>query len=294
MVKYQRFVAYVYEYQKGKKGNNCGFIKVEAREQVCLMEVHMRCPGLIAGMECTVYGFVRRKGLLEGSRIGKFRTEAGRMDCLLETQTMAVGHGKIPLGDMNGMILILDSGGFFGTEWDDRPIRPEDFQEMTEETEQKTEPAKEDEQVHTQSVQESEMTECPEPLKPQKYPPHKLEPGCPEPAPVGVPCEAFGDGEMTECRRITIDELCRLGRRVCMLRNNRFLQYGYHNFGHLLLCCTRDGQWMLGVPGAYDQQEGFMANMFGFSYFKESRDIQVPKGKGGYWYRSVDAPNFNS
>jgi len=41
-----------------------------------------------------------------------------------------------------------------------------------------------------------------------------------------------------------------------MLRNNRFLQYGYHNFGHLLLCCTRDGQWMLGVPGAYDQQEG--------------------------------------
>lgn len=78
MAKYQRFVAYVYEYQKGKKGNNCGFIKVEAREQVCLMEVHLRCPGLIAGMECTVYGFVRRKGLLEGSRIGKFRTEAGQ------------------------------------------------------------------------------------------------------------------------------------------------------------------------------------------------------------------------
>ena len=138
------------------------------------------------------------------------------------------------------------------------------------------------------------MTECPEPLKPPKHPSHKPKPGRPEPAPVGVPCEAFGDGEMTECRRITIDELCHLGRRVCMLRNNRFLQYGYHNFGHLLLCCTHDGQWMIGVPGAYDQQEGFMANMFGFSYFKESRDIQVPKGKGGYWYRSVDAPNLNS
>lgn len=127
------------------------------------------------------------------------------------------------------MILILDRCGFFGTEMVDRPIQAGGFQEMTEEVEQKTEPAKEDEQVHTQSVQESEMTECPEPLKPQKYPPHKPEPGRPEPAPVGVPCEAFGDGEMTECRRITIDELCRLGRRVCMLRNNRFLQYGYHN-----------------------------------------------------------------
>lgn len=99
MAKYQRFVAYVYEYQKGKKGNNCGFIKVEAREQVCLMEVHLRCPGLIAGMECTVYGFVRRKGLLEGSRIGKFRTEAGRMDCLLgNTDNGCRGMERIPLG----------------------------------------------------------------------------------------------------------------------------------------------------------------------------------------------------
>lgn len=118
MAKYQRFVAYVYEYQKGKKGNNCGFIKVEAREQVCPMEVHLRCPGLIAGMECTVYGFVRRKGLLEGSRIGKSEQKPAEWIVFWKSQTMAVGHGKIPLGDMNGMILILDSGGFFGTEWD--------------------------------------------------------------------------------------------------------------------------------------------------------------------------------
>ena len=32
---YRRFVAYVYEYLKGKKENNCGFIKVEEREQQC-------------------------------------------------------------------------------------------------------------------------------------------------------------------------------------------------------------------------------------------------------------------
>ena len=54
------------------------------------------------------------------------------MDCLLETETMAVGQGKIPLGEMNGMVLILESGGFFGTEWDDQPIRPEDFRVMPE------------------------------------------------------------------------------------------------------------------------------------------------------------------
>ena len=127
MAEYRRFVAYVYEYLKGKKGSNCGFIRVEAWGKVCRMEIHLRCPGLLAGTECSVYGFVRKKGLLDGSRIGNCRTEEGKMDCLLETETMAVGHGKIPLGEMNGMVLILESGGFFGTEWDDQLIRPEDF-----------------------------------------------------------------------------------------------------------------------------------------------------------------------
>lgn len=345
MAEYRRFVAYVYEYQKGKKGSNCGFIKVEAWERTCRMEVHLKCPGLLKGMECTVYGFVRRKGLLDGSRIGSCRTGEGRMDCVLETQTRAVGTGKIPLAEINGMVLILDSGGFFGTEWDDQPIRPEDFreipaitenkkteledgsrenkeketsenkpQEIQQNTGKKTEEALPVEtanaeekpaqneilskpEVHTQSVPESETAEYPNRPLPPPPPGHsshmqKTNRTVP-PKSFGTPCDPFNDGELTECRKITPDELCHFGRRACMLRNNRFLQYGYYNFGHLLLCRNHCGQWILGVPGGYDQQERFMANMFGFSYFKESKTIRIPKGKGGYWYRLIDAPNSN-
>ena len=32
---YRRFIAYVYEYLNGKKSGNCGFIKVEVRDQQC-------------------------------------------------------------------------------------------------------------------------------------------------------------------------------------------------------------------------------------------------------------------
>lgn len=408
MAEYRRFVAYVYEYLKGKKGSNCGFIRVEAWGKVCRMEIHLRCPGLLAGTECSVYGFVRKKGLLDGSRIGNCRTEEGKMDCLLETETMAVGHGKIPLGEMNGMVLILESGGFFGTEWDDQPIRPEDFRVMPEVREEakidgeskragveegkserggleeETEDAKlrgnprnnvenagegeksvvdgniaeqgageevmksqdkspqdmdtSQPEIHTQSIEGQEIEEYPRqpgpgrppvppPLMPDPGrppvppppmpgsgrpvpPPPMPGPGRPVPPPpprpphmsgqartskpIGTPCDAFNDGELTDCRKITPEELCFLGRRACMLRNNRFLQYGYYNFGHLLLCRNTCGQWILGVPGGYDQQESFMANMFGFSYFKESPNIRIPKGKGGYWYRLIDAPNLNS
>lgn len=408
MAEYRRFVAYVYEYLKGKKGSNCGFIRVEAWGKVCRMEIHLRCPGLLAGTECSVYGFVRKKGLLDGSRIGNCRTEEGKMDCLLETETMAVGHGKIPLGEMNGMVLILESGGFFGTEWDDQPIRPEDFRVMPEVREEakidgeskragveegkserggleeETEDAKlrgnprnnvenagegeksvvdgniaeqgageevmksqdkspqdmdtSQPEIHTQSIEGQEIEEYPRqpgpgrpPVSPPPMPgpgrppvppppmpgsgrpvppPPMPGPGRPVPPPpprpphmsgqartskpIGTPCDAFNDGELTDCRKITPEELCFLGRRACMLRNNRFLQYGYYNFGHLLLCRNTCGQWILGVPGGYDQQERFMANMFGFSYFKESPNIRIPKGKGGYWYRLIDAPNLNS
>ena len=396
MAEYRRFVAYVYEYLKGKKGSNCGFIRVEAWGKVCRMEIHLRCPGLLAGTECSVYGFVRKKGLLDGSRIGNCRTEEGKMDCLLETETMAVGHGKIPLGEMNGMVLILESGGFFGTEWDDQPIRPEDFRVMPEVREEakidgeskragveegkserggleeETEDAKlrgnprnnvenagegeksvvdgniaeqgageevmksqdkspqdmdtSQPEIHTQSIEGQEIEEyprqpgpgrppvppppMPDPGRPPVPPPPLPGPGRPVPPPpprpphmsgqartskpIGTPCDAFNDGELTDCRKITPEELCFLGRRACMLRNNRFLQYGYYNFGHLLLCRNTCGQWILGVPGGYDQQERFMANMFGFSYFKESPNIRIPKGKGGYWYRLIDAPNLNS
>lgn len=408
MAEYRRFVAYVYEYLKGKKGSNCGFIRVEAWGKVCRMEIHLRCPGLLAGTECSVYGFVRKKGLLDGSRIGNCRTEEGKMDCLLETETMAVGHGKIPLGEMNGMVLILESGGFFGTEWDDQPIRPEDFRVMPEVREEakidgeskragveegkserggleeETEDAKlrgnprnnvenagegeksvvdgniaeqgageevmksqdkspqdmdtSQPEIHTQSIEGQEIEEYPRqpgPGRPPVPPPPMPDPGrppVPPPSmpgsgrpvppppmpgpgrpvppppprpphmsgqartskPIGTPCDAFNDGELTDCRKITPEELCFLGRRACMLRNNRFLQYGYYNFGHLLLCRNTCGQWILGVPGGYDQQERFMANMFGFSYFKESPNIRIPKGKGGYWYRLIDAPNLNS
>ena len=347
MAEYRRFVAYVYEYLKGKKGSNCGFIRVEAWGKMCRMEIHLRCPGLLAGTECSVYGFVRRKGLLDGSRIGNCRTEEGKMDCLLETETMAVGHGKIPLGEMNGMVLILESGGFFGTEWDDQPIRPEHFRVMPEVREEakadgeskrvgmeegKTDCGVQEQEtkdaelmenpqavsqpeIHTQSIEGQEIEEYPRRPPEPPRPPHGPGPGGPNRPPVppppvprpphmsgqartskpiGTPCDAFNDGELTDCRKITPEELCFLGRRACMLRNNRFLQYGYYNFGHLLLCRNTCGQWILGVPGGYDQQERFMANMFGFSYFKESPNIRIPKGKGGYWYRLIDAPNLNA
>ncbi|ERI89093.1 hypothetical protein HMPREF1547_03823, partial [Blautia sp. KLE 1732] len=56
MARYQRFVAYVYEYRKGKKDGSSGYVRVEARDRKCRVEVHLRCVGLEPGSRCRVYG----------------------------------------------------------------------------------------------------------------------------------------------------------------------------------------------------------------------------------------------
>ena len=145
---YRRFVAYVYEYQKGKKGRNCGFIRVEAKEQACRMEAHILCPGLTPDVKCEIFGFTRKTGLLDGVLLGSCMTEDSRADCVLETDRNHMGGSAMTLENMGGMILFTENGAFFGTEWDDKPIRPENFRRVKKE---KTENKSSDKEIGPQN-----------------------------------------------------------------------------------------------------------------------------------------------
>lgn len=411
MAGYRRFIAYVYEYRKGKKQNNCGFIKVEVRGNECVVEIHLHVEGLAEGGTCKVYCFVRKEGLLHGILIGSCNTQKDWIECVLETDGTSIGGSGLPLDKMGGMILTTPSGGFYGTEWDDQVIRPENFKEVeaaaeersmqeveTRETQQQKNLAEEEENVSPNDLAAEEVltpqvtavTEEPvnlvekiaepEPITEVKYKSEseytqrekspetkeKEEPNLKSEAiltekskvnpalesesmadpdimaipkaaaeansslnpensilpetdqavenkegpevsaelhiqsakskdasfslPFGQSFCPFADGDLNQCWKITPQDLVHFPRRQCALRNNRFLQYGYYNFGHLLLCRRSNGRYILGVPGSYDQQEQFMAGMFGFSCFKESSQIKVKKGRGGYWYRAIDPP----
>ena len=130
MAGYRRFIAYVYEYRKEKKYSGCGFVKVEAREDRCIIEVHLHCPGLPPQISCSVYGFVRKDGLMNGILLGTCETEENALECTIETDTQNMGRSGIPLERMGGLLFLTEAGGFFGTEWDDQPIRPANFREL--------------------------------------------------------------------------------------------------------------------------------------------------------------------
>ena len=271
MGEYRRFVAYVYEYRKGKKEENCGFVKVESWGERCTMELHLQCPGILAGTECKSYAFVRAEKKMRGILLDSCKTEANGVRHIMETSSRDIGGQRVALEELGGMVFLTELGAFFGTEWDDIEIIPELFEEFSEEDspeeEQEELPAEEENVTATEVQQERPMP--------------------------GEPYTPFEDGDFFNCRKIKPGDLPCFSRKNCPLRQNRFLLYGYYNFGHLLLGTKENGQQILGVPGIYDQQERFMANMFGFPFFRKSREIQVPGRQGGYWYRLINSPDFH-
>lgn len=271
MGEYRRFVAYVYEYRKGKKEENCGFVKVESWGERCTMELHLQCPGILAGTECKSYAFVRAEKKMRGILLDSCKTEANGVRHIMETSSRDIGGQRVALEELGGMVFLTELGAFFGTEWDDIEIIPELFEEFSEEDspeEEQEEPPTEEENVTATEVQQERH------MPGEQYTP-------------------FEDGDFFNCRKIKPGDLSCFSGKNCPLRQNRFLLYGYYNFGHLLLCTKENGQQILGVPGIYDQQERFMANMFGFPFFRKSREIQVSGRQGGYWYRLINSPDSN-
>ena len=57
------------------------------------------------------------------------------------------------LQELGGLLLISDAGGFWGTEWDDQPIRPENFREWKK---KETEPREEAEKTGTEYQEAAE------------------------------------------------------------------------------------------------------------------------------------------
>lgn len=312
---YQRFIAYVYEYQKGKKTENCGFLKVEIKSSSCRIEIHLHCPGIPPEIEAQIYGFFRKDGLMNGILLGSCHTSADMAECVIECDAENPGNTGIPFKNISGIVIQTQAGGFYGTEWDDQPIRPDNFREFKPiESEKNVARPQEDTSENPDAPDtppspsisaptEERITPVP-PFPPQEKSSSK------EKAPTNVEAVSavsvrqpysfsgkeftpFDDTDFLYCWKIHPNDLIQFSSGTRTLRNNRFLQYGFYHFGHLLLGVRPGGKYILGVPGSYDQQERFMANMFGFPYFRESRTIQLPRSRGGYWCRSVDSPNFH-
>ncbi|MCD8012499.1 MAG: hypothetical protein LUG99_04900 [Lachnospiraceae bacterium] len=101
--------------------------------------------------------------------------------------------------------------------------------------------------------------------------------------------QPFRDNEFTDCVQIKLCDILPLQQENWKVGRSNFLQHGYYLYRHLLLGRTKDGQYILGVPGMCNQQEEYMAQMFGYDHFKIAASGGCRR-RFGYWYRIMEEP----
>ena len=101
--------------------------------------------------------------------------------------------------------------------------------------------------------------------------------------------DAFSEGELKNCVRVEPRDFPRLRREGWNIAGNRFILHCFQRNAHCLIGRIGDTeQYVFAVPGIYDNQERFMANMFGFPCFKANNpNAPLTNGQKGYWYRAL-------
>ena len=387
MSEYRRFVSYMYEYTNGKKNKNTGFAKVESRNGICRMQIHLQ---KIPQEEETlnIYGFVREGGWLLGIFLGQIGVKNACGDARIQTQAERIGGSAYRLEQIAGLWVESGLGRTYLTVFDDEGVdteklvtalpdekkpeeepqeeasaeaaeelREEASVEAEEELREETSAEAEEEPREEASVEAEELreeasaeaeeepreevsAEAAEELREEASVEAEEEPQGEasveaEEEPQGEPsveteeqkervhaqqagaCPAvnsrcancswhmanlnqkwqalsrryphfqpFAEGEFADCLQITPRELAFIGQGKCRVGNNSFLMHGFCNYRHLLFGKRRDGRFVLGVPGVFENQEMVMANMYGFPDFKEAM-AKHPNGKFGYWCREL-------
>lgn len=300
MSEYRRFISYIYDYHDGKKRKNCGYVKVEIRNDICRMGVHMEAAAG-AGREMQVYGFVRVDGKALGLRAGNAVRRGNAWELQLSTPAQNFAKSGYAIEDIKGVWLRSDQGGNFITVWDDEAVEPDMFVTELPQPEQlqpevpQAEPEKKTAQaessLHVQETQEQNSgpetggREVSQSLM-QRW--ENFLYHYPQISP-------FDDEEFFQCICIAPKDLSFLPREERQFGGNPFLREGYENYGHLLLACHEQGRFVLAVPGlSGEMQDRHLARMCGFPLFKQAKDTrqagteEKDTGTFGYWYHFLN------
>ena len=121
MNQYQRMVSYLYEYKKGVKGENVGYVRIERRGAGCRISLQMRSRNLGQLSDVAVF----RQGA-EGIRcytIGALTERNGDYRCRIETESENLIDSGINISDVDGIILYQDDTYYVATTWKNQSIR---------------------------------------------------------------------------------------------------------------------------------------------------------------------------
>ena len=113
---YQRFVTYLFLYEEEKKLENCGFAKVEIRQDQCRIQLQVKG---IRQENMDVYLLNQNVTEPEGILLGSMQTKNGVAEQTFFCNSNHVGESGYAISQMRGIYIPLEHTEFVASQWDD-------------------------------------------------------------------------------------------------------------------------------------------------------------------------------
>ena len=322
---YQRMVSYLYRYDKGIKGKNTGYARIERNDRRCRVTIRLQDT---VSVSPSVFFFIQNEGGMQRIPAGKLARNGSGFAGRVETPVDRMAGSEYAFDRIDGIYLSGPENVFYATTWKDITVSgaaPEKEADGWKEEDDRDAGNRSDagsgseesrpQAVNTASTeirQESERAETvqrrQDALDDALQAATGLEEASSAEASSVEACSRrerpdFGErmlsvfpkmypfeiDEMGECVRIDLKDIGNLPVAYWSLAGNPFLLRGYYCYRHLIFACIGRQEYAVGVPGIYSEENSKWAKECRMLRFQPLSRVKDRHGAFGYWLIAVHA-----
>lgn len=318
-------VSYLYRYDKGIKGKNTGYARIERNDRRCRVTIRLQDT---VSVSPSVFFFIQNEGGMQRIPAGKLARNGSGFAGRVETPVDRMAGSEYAFDRIDGIYLSGPENVFYATTWKDITVSgaaPEKEADGWKAEDDRDDGNRSDagsgseesrpQAVNTASTEIRQESERAEPVQRRQdalddalQAATGLEEASFAEASSMEACSRrerpdFGErmlsvfpkmypfeiDEMGECVRIDLKDIGNLPVAYWSLAGNPFLLRGYYCYRHLIFACIGRQEYAVGVPGIYSEENSKWAKECRMLRFQPLSRVKDRHGAFGYWLIAVHA-----
>lgn len=318
-------VSYLYRYDKGIKGKNTGYARIERNDRRCRVTIRLQDT---VSVSPSVFFFIQNEGGMQRIPAGKLARNGSGFAGRVETPVDRMAGSEYAFDRIDGIYLSGPENVFYATTWKDITVsgaapekeadgwKAEDDRDAGNRSDAGSGSEESRPQaVNTASTEIRQESERAEPVQWRQdalddalQAATGLEEASSAEASSVEACSRrerpdFGErmlsvfpkmypfeiDEMGECVRIDLKDIGNLPVAYWSLAGNPFLLRGYYCYRHLIFACIGRQEYAVGVPGIYSEENSKWAKECRMLRFQPLSKVKDRHGAFGYWLIAVHA-----
>lgn len=318
-------VSYLYRYDKGIKGKNTGYARIERNDRRCRVTIRLQDT---VSVSPSVFFFIQNEGGMQRIPAGKLARNGSGFAGRVETPVDRMAGSEYAFDRIDGIYLSGPENVFYATTWKDITVsgaapekeadgwKAEDDRDAGNRSDAGSGSEESRPQaVNTASTEIRQESERAEPVQRRQdalddalQAATGLDEASSAEASSVEACSRrerpdFGErmlsvfpkmypfeiDEMGECVRIDLKDIGNLPVAYWSLAGNPFLLRGYYCYRHLIFACIGRQEYAVGVPGIYSEENSKWAKECRMLRFQPLSKVKDRHGAFGYWLIAVHA-----